>query len=225
MNLAVGEGKGWPDHSDGIAHHGAAQWSGRRPLAGIFRPASRAMVVADQRPGFCVPVLSPDRYHPPVSAARVRYHVMPFKPTDFTQVNHHINRVLVARALRLLDAQPDERIADLFCGLGNFTLPLATQAREVVGIEGSTSLTERALQNAGINGVAEKTHFLCKNLFELSVDDWIGAMGNLRPPADRSAARRGDSSLSGAGAIERSATGLEAQAHCLCVVQSGHIGA
>jgi 23S rRNA (uracil1939-C5)-methyltransferase len=102
---------------------------------------------------------------------------MPFKPTDFTQVNHHINRVLVARALRLLDAQPDERIADLFCGLGNFTLPLATQAREVVGIEGSSVLIERAMQNAHANGVADKTSFLCKNLFELSVEDW-GALGN-----------------------------------------------
>lgn len=62
---------------------------------------------------------------------------MPFKPTDFTQVNPHINRVLVARALRLLDVRPHERVIDWFCGLGNFTLPLATQAREVLGIEGS----------------------------------------------------------------------------------------
>jgi 23S rRNA (uracil1939-C5)-methyltransferase len=53
---------------------------------------------------------------------------MPFKPTDFTQVNPHINRVLVARALRLLDAQRHERVIDWFCGLGNFTLPMATQA-------------------------------------------------------------------------------------------------
>ena len=55
---------------------------------------------------------------------------MPFKPTDFTQVNHQINRVLVDRALRLLDVQPNDRVADLFCGLGNFTLHLATKARE-----------------------------------------------------------------------------------------------
>jgi 23S rRNA (uracil1939-C5)-methyltransferase len=98
---------------------------------------------------------------------------MPFKPTDFTQVNHHINRVLVARALRLLDAQPDERIADLFCGLGNFTLPIATQAREVVGIEGSTTLTERALENARTNGLAEKTAFYCRNLFDASTEDLV----------------------------------------------------
>ena len=96
---------------------------------------------------------------------------MPFKPTDFTQVNHQINRVLVQRALRLLDVQPEDRVADLFCGLGNFTLPLATQAREVVGIEGSTSLTERALDNARVNGLDSKTTFFTQNLFELSLED------------------------------------------------------
>ncbi|NIC39585.1 23S rRNA (uracil(1939)-C(5))-methyltransferase, partial [Aquabacterium sp. A08] len=71
---------------------------------------------------------------------------MPFKPTDFTQVNPHINRVLVARALRLLGVQQDERVIDWFCGLGNFTLPLATQAREVLGIEGSEALVARSRQ-------------------------------------------------------------------------------
>ena len=98
---------------------------------------------------------------------------MPFKPTDFTQVNHHINRVLVARALRLLDAQKDERIADLFCGLGNFTLPIATIAREVVGIEGSSTLTERALENAKANGLSAKTVFSTRNLFEVTAEDFV----------------------------------------------------
>ena len=98
---------------------------------------------------------------------------MPFKPTDFTQVNHHINRVLVARALRLLDVQPQDRVADLFCGLGNFTLPIATLAREVVGIEGSTALTERAADNAKVNQVAQKTAFYCRNLFEAKTEDFI----------------------------------------------------
>lgn len=96
---------------------------------------------------------------------------MPFKPTDFTQVNHEINRTLVSRALRLLDVQKDDRVADLFCGLGNFTLPIATQAREVVGIEGSTALTERAMQNARANGLADKTRFYCRNLFEVTAQD------------------------------------------------------
>ncbi len=98
---------------------------------------------------------------------------MPFKPTDFTQVNHQINRVLVARALRLLDAKPDERVADLFCGLGNFTLPIATQAREVVGIEGSSTLTERALDNARVNGLDKKTTFYSRNLFEATAEDFV----------------------------------------------------
>jgi 23S rRNA (uracil1939-C5)-methyltransferase len=98
---------------------------------------------------------------------------MPFKPTDFTQVNHHINRVLVTRALRLLDPGPGERIADLFCGLGNFTLPIATIAREVVGIEGSSTLTDRALDNARENGLADKTSFYSRNLFETSTEDFI----------------------------------------------------
>lgn len=113
---------------------------------------------------------------------------MPFKPTDFTQVNHQINRVLVARVLRLLDVQPDERIGDLFCGLGNFTLPIATQAREVVGIEGSAVLTERAMENAKLNRVANKTSFSSRNLFELSTADFaaLGKFDRLLvdPPRD-----------------------------------------
>jgi 23S rRNA (uracil1939-C5)-methyltransferase len=113
---------------------------------------------------------------------------MPFKPTDFTQVNHQINRVLVSKALRLLDVQPQDRVADLFCGLGNFTLPLATQAREVVGIEGSTALTTRALENAKANGVSGKTTFYTRNLFEVTRDDLI-ALGKfdrmlVDPPRD-----------------------------------------
>jgi 23S rRNA (uracil1939-C5)-methyltransferase len=98
---------------------------------------------------------------------------MPFKPVDFTQVNHYINRVLVAKALRLLEVQPQDRVADLFCGLGNFTLPLATQAREVVGIEGLTSLTERALDNAKANGLSAKTTFYTRNLFEITAEHLV----------------------------------------------------
>ena len=113
---------------------------------------------------------------------------MPFKPTDFTQVNHHINGVLVSRALRLLDAQAGERVVDLFCGLGNFTLPIATQVREVVGIEGSITLTERALDNARANGLQDKTVFYSRNLFEATTEDFI-AFGKfdrmlIDPPRD-----------------------------------------
>ncbi|WP_313076982.1 23S rRNA (uracil(1939)-C(5))-methyltransferase RlmD [Melaminivora sp.] len=100
---------------------------------------------------------------------------MPFRPTDFTQVNPHINRVMVARALRLLDVRRHERVIDWFCGLGNFTLPLATRAGEVLGIEGSTALVARAQDNFEKNQASRvdgqrlcATHFVARNLFEMS---------------------------------------------------------
>ncbi len=99
---------------------------------------------------------------------------MPFKPTDFTQVNHAINQVLVGRALRLLGVQKDERVIDWFCGLGNFTLPLATQAREVLGIEGSETLVARSRENALANGQAERTSFVARNLFEITPQELAG---------------------------------------------------
>ncbi len=103
--------------------------------------------------------------------------VMPFRPTDFTQVNHAINRALVVRALRLLAVAPDERVIDWFCGLGNFSLPLATQAREVLGIEGSDALVARARDNAELNGLAGRTRFEARNLFELAPAD-LAAYGS-----------------------------------------------
>jgi 23S rRNA (uracil1939-C5)-methyltransferase len=96
---------------------------------------------------------------------------MPFKPTDFTQVNQAVNQVLVGRALRLLDPQPAERVIDWFCGLGNFTLPLATRAGSVLGIEGSPALIERARAAAASNGVARRTEFASRDLFELTPAD------------------------------------------------------
>jgi len=104
--------------------------------------------------------------------------VMPFRPTDFTQVNPHINRVLVSRAITLLAPERNERVIDWFCGLGNFTLPLATRAREVLGIEGSEALVARARENAqanagrraaqGASRPLAPTRFVARNLFELT---------------------------------------------------------
>jgi 23S rRNA (uracil1939-C5)-methyltransferase len=76
-----------------------------------------------------------------------------FDPTDFTQVNLGLNRAMVDRAVELLDPQPGDRVLDLFCGLGNFSLPLARRAGQVVGVEGSAGLVERARQNAQCNGI------------------------------------------------------------------------
>jgi len=100
---------------------------------------------------------------------------MPFRPTDFTQVNPFINRVLVARALRLLHAQKNERVIDWFCGLGNFTLPIATQAAEVLGIEGAETLVARSRDNYARNQADRPegqalapTSFVARNLFEMT---------------------------------------------------------
>lgn len=104
---------------------------------------------------------------------------MPFRPTDFTQVNPHINRVLVSRALGLLQVKKTERVIDWFCGLGNFTLPLATQAREVLGVEGAESLVARSRENLIFNSANKAsaeppeaalapTQFAARNLFEMT---------------------------------------------------------
>ena len=132
-------------------------------------------------------------FHPPV-APQLSYTLpefgieMPFAPTEFTQVNHRLNRVMVHRAIRLLDPQPNERIADFFCGLGNFTLPIAKSGAQVLGIEGSQALVMRGLQGAAHNGLSDNTDFIAMNLFEMdektladlgTFDKWL-----VDPPRD-----------------------------------------
>ena len=95
---------------------------------------------------------------------------MPFKPADFTQVNHLMNRALVSRAIRLLEVQATDRVLDLFCGIGNFTLPLARKAKHVLGIEGLETLTTRAKENAAHNHLTNKVDFMQSDLFEVSPD-------------------------------------------------------
>lgn len=128
----------------------------------------------------------PDTARPfwPDIAPELSYHllefglVMPFRPTEFTQVNAAMNRALVSRALRLLAPQPGERIADLFCGLGNFSLPIARLGAEVVGVEGSEALVERAYANAARNGLRGRCEFHAANLFE-TTEDSLAALGRL----------------------------------------------
>ncbi len=103
---------------------------------------------------------------------------MAFRPTDFTQVNVHINRLLIRRSMQLLDPQRGERVADLFCGLGNFSLPIARSGATVVGIEGSETLVARAFENARLNGVDEHVEFHAANLFE-ATEDSLAALGRL----------------------------------------------
>jgi 23S rRNA (uracil1939-C5)-methyltransferase len=87
-----------------------------------------------------------------------------FEPLDFIQVNGGLNQQMVMRALDLLDPQPGNTVLDLFCGLGNFTLPLATRAAHVTGIEGSEEMVERARGNAQLNGLAN-AEFLQADLY------------------------------------------------------------
>lgn len=93
-----------------------------------------------------------------------------FNPTEFTQVNHGVNRILVRRAMALLAPVAGERIADMFCGLGNFTLPIAYGGASVVGIEGSRELVERARGNAELNRLDHACSFAVANLFEITAN-------------------------------------------------------
>jgi len=112
-----------------------------------------------------------------------------FRPTDFTQVNHAVNRILVRHAINLLDPRPGERIADLFCGLGNFSLPIARRGAEVLGVEGNAGLVRQAEDNARRNGLAANARFEVANLFEAPSCARFGAAGGydkllIDPPRD-----------------------------------------
>jgi 23S rRNA (uracil1939-C5)-methyltransferase len=95
-----------------------------------------------------------------------------FRPTDFTQVNHRVNEVLVRKAVRLLAVCDSDRVLDLFCGLGNFSLALARTASLVVGLEGSEALVQRAASIAAAQGLGARTRFEAANLFTLSDSAW-----------------------------------------------------
>ena len=97
---------------------------------------------------------------------------LPFGPTDFTQVNHGVNEVLVRRAMRLLDVRDSDRVVDLFCGVGNFTLPIATRAAQVVGLEGNGGLVRRAASAAAAHGLATRATFEARDLANWTVADW-----------------------------------------------------
>lgn len=175
IELAVGEG----EHANASGRQIVLVFRHLEPLT----PADRDLLAAFGRRHQIVPWLQPkgpETAHPldPADPAALTLSLpefgvsLPFAPTDFTQVNHAINRVLVSRALRLLDPQPDEAVADFFCGLGNFTLPLARRARRVVGLEGSGALLARARLAAEAHGLSQSAQFVERNLFDWTVEDW-----------------------------------------------------
>ncbi|MBV6474891.1 MAG: 23S rRNA (uracil(1939)-C(5))-methyltransferase RlmD [Rhodocyclaceae bacterium] len=116
----------------------------------------------------------PDSAHPfhPAEAPALGYALpdfdlqLRFRPNEFTQVNQGINRMLLRRAMHLLQPRPGERIGDLFCGLGNFTLPIARSGAYAFGVEGSQALVRRAEENAALNGLSGLVGFSVANLFE-----------------------------------------------------------
>lgn len=96
-----------------------------------------------------------------------------FHPLDFTQVNGEINREMIAAAIRLLDLSSSDIVLDLFCGLGNFTLPIARFAKQVIGVEGSTQMVQRATENAQYNQI-QNAEFYAANLMQPSENaSWL----------------------------------------------------
>jgi 23S rRNA (uracil1939-C5)-methyltransferase len=111
----------------------------------------------------------------PIGAARtLRYTLaqfgvtLEFLPTDFVQVNAEVNAELVATAVRLADVQPADAVLDLYCGLGNFSVPFAQRARELLGVEGEAGLVARAVRNATLNAVANARFVTA----DLAQPDW-----------------------------------------------------
>ena len=129
----------------------------------------------------------------PLDAPRLDYRlaqfdvVLPFRPTEFTQVNPGLNRALVSRTLSWLAPRAGERIGDFFCGLGNFSLPIARSGADVLGVEGSASLVARARENAHLNGLAQ-AQFEVDDLFQMTPQKFA-ALGHfdkllIDPPRD-----------------------------------------
>ncbi len=102
-----------------------------------------------------------------------------FTPTDFVQINAEINAAMVSQVIALLNLDQDSRVLDLYCGLGNFTLPLARRAAAVLGIEGDAALVERARHNALMNGLSN-AQFLTADLTQ--------ALPGMRPTWPRASA-------------------------------------
>jgi len=101
-----------------------------------------------------------------------------FAPSDFVQVNVEINRKMIGRALDTLQLTEDDHVLDLFCGLGNFTLPMARVAGQVTGVEGSDDLIKRAKENADKNGISNVDFHVANLMEELPNDDWINKKYN-----------------------------------------------
>ncbi|ENF8750011.1 23S rRNA (uracil(1939)-C(5))-methyltransferase RlmD [Vibrio fluvialis] len=97
---------------------------------------------------------------------------IPFLPSNFIQVNQQVNQTMVAQALEWLEVSPDERVLDLFCGLGNFSLPLAKIAKQVVGVEGIDDMVERAKANAALNNLNNVSFYQANLEQDMTDEAW-----------------------------------------------------
>ncbi|MCW8899439.1 MAG: 23S rRNA (uracil(1939)-C(5))-methyltransferase RlmD [Gammaproteobacteria bacterium] len=110
---------------------------------------------------------------------RLQYHLpdynvtLDFEPTDFTQVNQDINPKMIALALELLELNENDHVLELFCGLGNFTLPMARFAKQITGVEGGAELIERANKNAELNNISNTDLHVANLMEDVSASSWL----------------------------------------------------
>lgn len=166
--------------------------AGDGPVALVFRhlealtEGDRDKLIAFAQGSGCALFLQPggvSSVHPlwPEAAPELGFPIagfdlrLSFQPLDFIQVNAGINDRMIAKAIELLDPQGDERVLDLFCGLGNFTLPLARRAGQVVGVEGDAGLVQRARDNALRNGVDNVEFHAADLAKDLAAEPWMRA--------------------------------------------------
>jgi 23S rRNA (uracil1939-C5)-methyltransferase len=176
IELAIGEDEREPVDALVLRILAPLDAADRRELAAFAAVHGVELYLQPAGPASVQPLHSPGR---PLSYRLPEFGVaLEFEPTDFTQVNAGLNRVLVRRAIGLLDPKPGENVADFFCGLGNFTLPIARRGATVLGVDGSRALIGRAEANADRNGLAASVRFAVANLFETTRDK-VATLGRI----------------------------------------------
>jgi len=188
VEVAVGAGEAGHPHVVLVFRTLLPLTAGDEAILRAFADTHRVQVFLQPR--------GPDSVHPfhPATPPLLEYALpehgvrLRFSPTEFTQVNPGVNEMLVRRAIALLSPRPGERIADFFCGLGNFSLPIAARGATVHGAEGSEALVVRARENAALNGLASRASFSMADLFAADAGS-IAALGPfdqwlIDPPRD-----------------------------------------